>query len=144
MNVAFPFHPRYLILYTGYRPLADYSRKSCISIYHAPPTNVNDDSTLKATKSHNNWFTKMGSIFNNLGFSYLFDSSNFNIYNSLCIKQRITDIQLQEQDTRLGMAKKLNVFYEILQNRKSKKISNDQELIQSDPTSCPQNQKGNN
>ena len=25
-----------------------------------------------------------------------------------------------------------------------KKISNDQELIQSDPTSCPQNQKGNN
>ena len=27
---------------------------------------------------------------------------------------------------------------------KSKRISNDQELIQSDPTSCPQNQKGNN
>ena len=26
----------------------------------------------------------------------------------------------------------------------SKKISNDQEQIQSDPTSCPQNQKGNN
>ena len=26
----------------------------------------------------------------------------------------------------------------------SKKIRNDQELIQSDPTSCPQNQKGNN
>ena len=26
----------------------------------------------------------------------------------------------------------------------SKKISNDQELIQSDPTSCLQNQKGNN
>ena len=26
----------------------------------------------------------------------------------------------------------------------SRKISNDQELIQSDPTSCPQNQKGNN
>ena len=26
---------------------------------------------------------------------------------------------------------------------KSKKISNDQELIQSDPISCPQNQKGN-
>ena len=26
----------------------------------------------------------------------------------------------------------------------SKKISNDQELIQSDPTSCYQNQKGNN
>ena len=29
-------------------------------------------------------------------------------------------------------------------NLKSKKISNDQELIQSDPISCPQNQKGNN
>ena len=27
---------------------------------------------------------------------------------------------------------------------KSKKISNDQELIQSDPTSCPINRKGNN
>ena len=26
----------------------------------------------------------------------------------------------------------------------SKKMSNDQELIQSDPISCPQNQKGNN
>ena len=31
-----------------------------------------------------------------------------------------------------------------LKGLKSKKISNDQELIQSDPTSCPQNQKGNN
>ena len=29
-------------------------------------------------------------------------------------------------------------------NYQSKKISNDQELIQSDPTSCPKNQKGNN
>ena len=27
---------------------------------------------------------------------------------------------------------------------RSKKIGNDQELIQSDPISCPQNQKGNN
>ena len=27
---------------------------------------------------------------------------------------------------------------------RSKRISNDQELTQSDPTSCPQNQKGNN
>ena len=33
---------------------------------------------------------------------------------------------------------------EEINNRKSKKISNDQELIQSDPISCPQNQKGNN
>ena len=30
------------------------------------------------------------------------------------------------------------------QDIKSKKISNDQELIQSDPISCPQNQKENN
>ena len=35
-----------------------------------------------------------------------------------------------------------NVWYFIYSQ--SKKISNDQELIQSDPTSCPQNQKGNN
>ena len=32
----------------------------------------------------------------------------------------------------------------LLKGLKSKKINNDQELIQSDPTSCPQNQKGNN
>ena len=32
----------------------------------------------------------------------------------------------------------------IYTNVESKKISNDQELIQSDPISCPQNQKGNN
>ena len=29
-------------------------------------------------------------------------------------------------------------------SEQGKKISNDQELIQSDPISCPQNQKGNN
>ena len=33
---------------------------------------------------------------------------------------------------------------EFQSNLKSKKTSNDQELIQSDPISCPQNQKGNN
>ena len=32
----------------------------------------------------------------------------------------------------------------LLSNGKRKKISNDQEPVQSDPTSCPQNQKGNN
>ena len=32
----------------------------------------------------------------------------------------------------------------IQEHKESKKISNDQELIQSDPISCPQNQKGNN
>ena len=34
--------------------------------------------------------------------------------------------------------------YLLAVNRKSKKVSNDQEPIQSDPRSCPQNQKGNN
>ena len=33
---------------------------------------------------------------------------------------------------------------ELRPNKQSKTISNDQELIQSDPISCPQNQKGNN
>ena len=37
----------------------------------------------------------------------------------------------------------LNTF-NLLTFLKSKKISNDQELIQSAPTSCPQKQKGNN
>ena len=31
-----------------------------------------------------------------------------------------------------------------VENTESKKISNDQELTQSDPKSCSQNQKGNN
>ena len=34
--------------------------------------------------------------------------------------------------------------FEVGTTHVSKKISNDQELIQSDPTPCPQNQKGNN
>ena len=38
----------------------------------------------------------------------------------------------------------VNIIYGRLDEGQSKKISNDQELIQSDPTSCPQNQKGNN
>ena len=39
----------------------------------------------------------------------------------------------------------LNVLVTIIQFvLESKMISNDQELIQSDPTSCHQNQKGNN
>ena len=32
----------------------------------------------------------------------------------------------------------------VSQGNQSKKISDDQEVIQSDPTSCPKNQKGNN
>ena len=41
------------------------------------------------------------------------------------------------------MLLKLNAITAAIRGQ-SKKISNDQELIQSDPTSCPQNQKGNN
>ena len=40
--------------------------------------------------------------------------------------------------------KKKNLRFYYRKEIQSKKISNDQELIQSDPTSCPQNQKGNN
>ena len=36
------------------------------------------------------------------------------------------------------------LFMSYTVKHQSKKISNDQELIQSDPISCPQNQKGNN
>ena len=39
--------------------------------------------------------------------------------------------------------KEPNILLHLVSVR-SKKISNDQELIQSDPISCPQNQKGNN
>ena len=38
----------------------------------------------------------------------------------------------------------MRICVSILNNEQSEKESNDQELIQSDPTSCPQNQKGNN
>ena len=38
----------------------------------------------------------------------------------------------------------ISALDKIAMDVKSKKISNDQELIQSDPISCPQNQKGNN
>ena len=36
------------------------------------------------------------------------------------------------------------IYKDVIDKQWSKKISNDQELIQSDPTPCPQNQKGNN
>ena len=39
---------------------------------------------------------------------------------------------------------KHNFVYILLHHLWSKMISNDQELIQSEPTSWPQNQKGNN
>ena len=64
--------------------------------------------------------------------------------------QEYHQIALQEQHksfvtvrNHLRKAKKLNIK-SVSQYIISKKISNVQELIQSDPTSCPQNQKGNN
>ena len=50
-------------------------------------------------------------------------------------------ISVIPQNTLSRTVKQGAATYRITQ---SKKISNDQELIQSDPTSCPQNQKGNN
>ena len=42
------------------------------------------------------------------------------------------------------MKKSMHLMTGFLSDYQSKKISNYQELIQSDPISCPQNQKGNN
>ena len=42
-------------------------------------------------------------------------------------------------DVKFGQSAKVSIWV-----YQSKNISNDQELIQSDPTSCPQHQKGNN
>ena len=44
--------------------------------------------------------------------------------------------------TKRPMTLKLGMHHQVLEYYQSKKISNDQELIQSDPISCPQNQKG--
>ena len=52
----------------------------------------------------------MGSVFNTLGFSYLSYTPNSNLLNKLSIKQRINDIQLQEQNRRLKNSKKLNIL----------------------------------
>ena len=65
---------------------------------------------VEVTKSHNNWFIQMGAIFNTLGFSYFYDSPNFSLHDKLSIKQRITDIQLQEQNMRISNTKKLNIL----------------------------------
>ena len=45
---------------------------------------------------------------------------------------------------RTHTGKRAHVLLITMSLKQSKKISNDQELIKSDPTSCPQNQKGNN
>ena len=55
----------------------------------------------------------MGSIFNTLGFSYLSYTPNSNLLDKLSIKQRINDIQLQEQNMRLKNSKKLNILMKL-------------------------------
>ena len=52
----------------------------------------------------------------------------------------LTDLEVKVTDIELFCLMKC--LYHI--SHQNKKISNDQELIQSDATSCPQNQKGNN
>ena len=37
-----------------------------------------------------------------------------------------------------------NIFVQFVFSQQRKKVSNDQELTQSNPKFCPQNQKGNN
>ena len=71
------------------------------------------------------------------------------ISSNLNFKQHINRITSNANRT-LGFLKRNirvkhpGVREAVYQTLLSKKISNDQELIQSDPTSCPQNQKGNN
>ena len=49
-----------------------------------------------------------------------------------------------QTDYRFLQRKSSTIKTEQMTKMKSEKISNDQELIQSDPISCPQNQKGSN
>ena len=51
---------------------------------------------------------------------------------------------LQRTHAHLKQGTRLSKKVTNVKDVKGKKISNDQELMQSDPTSCPQNQKGNN
>ena len=72
----------------------------------------------------------------NAGFPirYRFDGKLF-ILSRLQAKSKVQKDMLVELIYADDMAKNAKT-------EKSKKISNDQELIQSDPISCPQNQKG--
>ena len=55
----------------------------------------------------------MESIFNTVGFSYLSYIPNSNLLKKLSIKQRINDIQLQEQNMRLKNSKELNILMKL-------------------------------
>ena len=60
------------------------------------------------------------------------------VFHSLIVKKILhTNFGTSLSDADVSLTIKTSIF-------QSKKISNDQELIQSDPTSFPQNQKVNN
>ena len=56
----------------------------------------------------------------------------------------ITRLELGLLDLIVDCTRLINVYGADMVKQESKHNGNDQELIQSDPTSCPQNQKGNN
>ena len=62
------------------------------------------------------------------------------LHRAYCIEAK-TIFEGRSRNTR-KILKSYSKVYKLVSQ--SKKISNDQELIQSDPISCPQNQKGNN
>ena len=62
---------------------------------------------------------------------------HFKVKSDLCL----TDQQIEVDDKGSHFQA---LFQNVFADYQNKKISNDQELIQSDPISCPQNQKGNN
>ena len=64
-------------------------------------------------------------------------STEVQVNNALLVLYRGSPIKQQLQED-------LPTTNALYSGKQSTKISNDQELIQSDPTSCPQNQKGNN
>ena len=64
----------------------------------------------------------------------------FNFSDSFCGEQ----VNLETENRSVPLTKEKKDRSSPCGTNKSKKISNDQELIQSDPTSCPKYQKGNN
>ena len=82
-------------------------------------------------------WTSMACFHGNLWYILNFDSKHRKNKYIAAYVQHI--LQQLESNERYDTHNPLIYF----SNMQCKKISNDQELIQSDPTSCPQNQKGN-
>ena len=64
-------------------------------------------------------------------------------FEKFCIFLKLWNVTYYRADCNLLQFSKSILLFTKLPGQ-SKKISNDLELIQSDPTSCPQNQKGSN